>query len=121
MGSAYNPLQAPEYIAGTITVSGGQIGVPQNLLALAIAQLEPNTPGAGLYFNLQADSANTVSVKIGCPTKIAGALSDTNYGFELVPGGSSYRNSSGGGISAPIGPIQIFASAAATLHLELWA
>ena len=120
MGSAVNPLVAPEYVAGSITISGGQIGVPQNLIDLVRAQLEPNAAGAGLFMQLQADAANTTSVFVGCPSKIAGALSATNYGYELTPVGIGYRNTSGGGVSAPIAALQVFSAAAATLHFEAW-
>lgn len=118
--SSYNPLVSPEYIAGTITISGGQIGVVQNLLALIIAQLEPNCRGAGLFVNLQADPANTTDVLIGCATKLGGALSTTNFGFALTAGDQSYRNTSGGGISAPIGCLQILSAAAASVHVEIF-
>lgn len=119
MGSSYNPLVAPGYIAGTITITGAQISVPQSFLALIQAQLEANCPGAALYVNLYADSANTKSVKVGAPSGIGGALSDTNYGYALAAGGSAYKWSTGAGISAPIADLQLFCSAEATLHVEI--
>ena len=117
MGSTYNPLTAPSYIAGTLTISGAQIGVPQYLLALIQAQLEPNCPGAALLVTVCSD---TNSVLIGASSRIAGALSATNYGYALQAGGSSYRFTGGAGNSAPIADLQVFCATAATLHVEIY-
>ena len=114
MGSAYNPLVAPSYIAGTITLSGG---VVSNLLDLVKAQLEPNCPGAALMVTLTSDTDN---VYVGRYNQIAGALAATNYGYLLMSGGSAYKSSAGAGNSAPIADIQLLCAAGATLHIEIY-
>lgn len=120
MGLSYNPLNAPGYIAGTITISGGQIGVPQSLLSLIRAQLEANCPGTALMVQIMADAANAAAVFVGASSNIGGALSATNYGYALTGGGSSYKTSAGAGNSAPIADIQVFCAAAAILHVEIY-
>lgn len=125
MGSSYNPLSAPAYIAGTISLSGGQVSTPLTVLSLVQAQLEANCPGACLSLLIQADNGNNSShtLKIGAPSTLGGALSDTNYGVELVataPGNIYYRSSAGSGISVDIGNLQVFISQAGKFHVEIY-
>ena len=114
MGSTYNPLNAPGYVAGTLTLSAGAV---TNLLDLIKAQLEPNCPGAAIMVNLTSD---TDLVYVGASSRIAGALSATNYGYLLASGGSVYKCSAGAGNSAPIANIQLLCAAGATLHVEVY-
>ena len=114
MGSTYNPLNAPSYIAGTLTLSAGTVAF---LIDLIKAQLEPNCPGAALMVNLTSD---TDAVYVGASNRIAGALSAANYGYKLDGGGSSYKCSTGAGNSAPIADIQLLCASQATLHVEIF-
>ena len=80
------PLFTAPFVAGTITISGTAIGVPQNLLALIQAQLDPNCPGTGYEVIIQAD--NSGPVYVGAQSPIKGPLSTTNYGYLLAAGSS---------------------------------
>jgi len=114
---AYDPLNSPAYVAGTLTVPAG---VPTNLLALIQASLEPNYNGAALGVTIQADAANSDNVYVGAASHSGGALSATNYGYVLSASGSAYRSSAGAGFSAPVGQIQVFAVAQQTIHVECY-
>lgn len=58
MGAAATgyPLIPSGYVAGTITISALQAGVPQQLLTLIQAQLDANCPGAGQEVTIQVDA-----------------------------------------------------------------
>lgn len=116
-GSTFNPMNPPSYIAGTITISAGQAGTPQSLLTLIQNQLNPNCPGSGMEVNLQTDDSGALFV--GVANKI-GALSNTNYGYQLGAGGVSrtYRTSFPGA-SSPVGSLQVLMNSAGTFHVEV--
>ena len=114
MGSVYNPLTAPSYIAGTITLAPG---VVTDLLTVIIAQLEPNCPGAALMVNIQSDTDN---VYIGRWNQLKGALSASNYGYKLDADGNSYRSSAGAGNSASVADIHLLCAGEAVLHVEIY-
>lgn len=117
MSTTANPLVAPAYTAGTITITGG---VVTNLLAAIQAQLEPNQSGAALGITLTADQSNAGIVYVGAASTLGGPLTSTNYGYSLNPTGSSYRNTPGAGFSAPVGQIQLLSPSNATLHVEIY-
>lgn len=108
---ATTAIPAP-YVGGTIVVPAGQ---PANLLQLIQQQLQPNCPGSSVELVLSAES----SVFIGSASAIGGPLSDTNYAFELLPGTPRIYRSGYPGNSTPIGDLQVFATAAAELHVEV--
>ena len=117
------PLFAAGYVAGTITISAQQAGVPQQLLALVQAQLDPNCPGAGQEVTLQTDSSGALYV--GEQNK-AGALSTTNYGYVLdaaqtglVAGASRTYRTSFPGAHSPVGDLSVLMTAAGTFHVEV--
>jgi hypothetical protein len=99
---------------------GGSVVVPANeatsLFALIQQQLQPNCPGGAAELVLSADDA----VFVGSASAIGGPLSETNYAFQLTPGGPPriYRSSFPGN-QAPLADLQVFAAAAAVLHVEV--
>jgi hypothetical protein len=119
MGAAATgfPLLPSGYVGGTITISAGQAGSPQSLLALIQAQLDSNCPGTGQEVDLQTDSSGALYVGA---SNLVGPLSATNYAYELVSGGASrtYR-SSFPGFSSPVGSLSVFMAAAGTFHVEI--
>lgn len=117
MSASANPLAAPAYTAGTITILAG---VVSNLLAVIQAQLEPNQSGGALGITLTADQGNGGTVYVGAASTLGGALTATNYGYSLSPTGSGYRNTPGAGFSAPVGQIQLYSPSNATLHVEIY-
>lgn len=123
MGAAAtaNPLLPSGMVAGTIAISSQQAGVPQSLLTLMQAQLDPNCPGAGQEVTIQAD--NSGAVYIGRPNQM-GALSTSNYGYllvagtsALIPGGAISFQTSFPGNNAPVGDLQVLMSASGTFHV----
>jgi hypothetical protein len=104
-------IPAP-YVGGTIFVPAG---VPSNILQLIQQQLQPNVTGSSAEFKLTADDA----VFVGAASAIGGPLSDTNYAYELLPGETRLYRTSFPGDNTPIGDLQVFASAAAVLHVEV--
>lgn len=127
MGAAATgtPLLPSSYVAGTITISAGQAGTPQQLLALIQAQLDANCPGVAYILTIQADASNPVY--IGRQTPLGGALSTTNYGVlldkaqsPLLAGANKVYQSAFPGSHAPIGDIQVLMSGAGnTFHVEV--
>jgi hypothetical protein len=111
------PLMPSGYVAGTITISAGQAGVPQQLLALIQAQLDANAAGAGYEVTLQTDSSGALYV--GRQSTLGGALSSTNYGYQLPSGGSSRTYRSGfPGAHSPVGDLMVLMTATGTFHVE---
>jgi len=121
MGAAATgiPLFPAGLVAGTITISGGQIGVPQQLLTLIQAQLDPNCPGAGYEVYIENDLAVGSTLYVGRESKNGGPLSATNYGRAFLPGAGYTFRSGFPGSHSPVGDLQVFASAAATFHVVI--
>jgi len=119
MGAAATgfPLLPSGYVAGTITISSGQAGTPQQLLTLIQTQLDANCPGAGQEVTLQADG-NSGALYVG-RANLVGALSTSNYGYVLQPGNSRTYRSSFPGNSSPVGDLQVFMVAAGVFHVEV--
>lgn len=105
-------IPAP-YTGGSIIVPAGS---PTNLLTLIQQQLQPNCPGSSHELVLSADEA----VFVGSASMIGGALSDTNYAFQLAAGGAPriYRSAFPGN-STPLADLQVFAAAEAVMHVEV--
>ena len=119
MGAAATgyPLLPVGYVGGTITISAGQAGTPQNLLALIQAQLDPNCPGSGQEIQIQSDASGPVYIG---RSNLAGALSATNYGYQLPYAFTSRTYRSGfPGASSPVGDLWVFMAAAGTFHVEV--
>lgn len=119
MGAAAtgSPLYPAGYVAGTITISPAQAGVPQQLLALVQAQLDPNCPGAGQEVQLQADASGTLY--IGEASPLGGALSTTNYGYLLTSGSSRIYRTTFPGRHSPVGDLQVLMTLSGTFHVEV--
>lgn len=117
MSASANPLVAPAYTAGTISISAGKVS---NLLAVIQAQLEPNQSGGALGITITADQANAGTVYVGAASTLGGPLSAVNYGYALNPTGQSYRNTPGAGFAAPVGQIQLLSPQSAILHVEIY-
>lgn len=101
------------YVGGSVIVPPGE---PVSLLALIQQQLTPNCPGSSMELLLEADD----SILVGCASTIAGPLSETNFAYELLPGGPPrvYRSSFPGHCT-PLGDLQVFATAGGVLHVEV--
>jgi hypothetical protein len=115
MGAAATgfPLMPSGYVAGTITLSDS---LPHSLLALVQAQLDQNAAGAGYEVNLQTDASGALYVG---RFNAIGALSSTNYGYQLPAGGSSRTYRSGfPGAHSPVGDIQVLMVGGGTFHIE---
>lgn len=107
------------YVAGAISVPAG---VVSNVLTLIQAQLAPNCPGTAVEFQIGPDPGNSGSVSVGAFSQLNGPLSATNYAYRLTPTGLPriYRSTYPGS-STPIGDLQVWAAAAAVLHVEVQA
>jgi hypothetical protein len=114
-----NPTIPPAYVAGAVNITAATV---QNLLALIQAQLAANCPGTAVELMLTADAANTAAISVGAASTIKGALSASNYGYQLPATGGVTRvyRSTYPGNQAPVGEIQVFSTAAAVLHVELF-
>ena len=116
MGAAATgfPLMPSGYVAGTITLSDS---LPHSLLALVQAQLDPNAAGAGYEVDLQTDASGDLYV--GRQSPLGGALSSTNYGYQLPAGGASRTYRSGfPGAHSPVGDLQVLMVGGGTFHIE---
>lgn len=119
-----SPLFPAGYVAGTITISAGQANVPQQLLALIQAQLDPNCPGAGQEVTLQTDTSGALFVG---EQNSAGPLSTTNYGYVLdksqvagyLAGASRTYRTTFPGTHSPVGDLMVLMAAAGTFHVEV--
>ena len=112
-------LFASTYVAGTITISAGQAGTPQNLLLLIQAQLDAQCPGAAQEVTIQTDASGSLYVG---RYNLVGALSTTNYGYLLSsgsPGASRTYRSSFPGNNSPVGDLWVLMTGAGTFHVEV--
>lgn len=112
------PGYAPApYVAGNVTLPAGVVA---NLLELIQDQIQANCPGTAVEFMIQADPANGGAVSFGAASQLGGPLSGTNYAYKLSPTSPPrvYR-SSYPGTSTPIGELQVLATTAAVLHVEV--
>ena len=118
MAAALSPRPSvpSPYVAGRIGVPAG---TPVNLLGLIQAQLDPNCPGTAVELQIVADRANTVPVYVGAYSRLAGPLSASNWGSELLAGDGRVYASTYPGSSVPLGQLQVFAAAQAWLHVEV--
>jgi hypothetical protein len=114
-----SPTVPAAYVAGTITLPANTVA---NVLALIQAQLAPNCPGAGIEFQISADASNTAPVQAGARSQLGGAVSATNWAYQLAAGGAArgYR-AAYPGTYTPLGELQVFSTAAAILHVEVFA
>lgn len=115
MGAAATgfPLMPSGYVAGTITLSDS---LPHQLLTLIQSQLDPNAAGAGYEVDLQTDASGALYVG---RANTAGALSSTNYGYQLPAGGTSRTYRSGfPGAHSPVGDLQVLMVGGGTFHVE---
>lgn len=110
------PHQPASFVAGRLSLVSNQVA---SLLELVQSQLEPGCPGACVELALTADAMNGGSVYIGAPSRLAGSLSATNWGYELLPGDVRVYQSSFPGSSTPLGALQVLASGQAYLHVEV--
>ena len=110
------PLYPSGMVAGTIAIGSAQANVPQSLLALIQAQLDPNCTGTGQEVNIQTD---TGSLYVGRPSPLGGALATTNYGYLLTAGSSRTYRSSFPGNNSPVGDLSVLMTAAGTFHVEV--
>lgn len=117
MGAAATglPLFPPAMVAGTITIAGGNISTPVQLLGLIQSQLDANCPGSARAVRIQA---GTVTLFVGRFSPTGGALSATNFGYQLTAGLSAIYGSSYPGSNAPLGDLQVF-MAAGTFSVEV--
>lgn len=108
-----SPTVPAPYVGGSVVVPAGQ---PTSLLGLIQQQLQPNCPGSSAELVISADEA----IYVGSASALGGPLSATNYAYELTPGAAPriYRSSFPGN-STPLADLQVFAAAAATLHVEV--
>jgi hypothetical protein len=85
-------------------------------------QLQENTPGTAVEFQVAADAANTSSVYAGAASYRGGPVSATNWAYQLTPGGAArgYR-AAFPGTNTPLGQLQLFSPATAVLHVEVQA
>lgn len=114
-----SPLFPAGYVAGTITISAGQAGTPQQLLALIQAQLDANCPGAGYEVAVSNDINSNQTLYVGRQSALGGPLSATNYGYALTAGGARIYRSGYPGSHSPIGDLQVLFAAAGSFHVEI--
>jgi hypothetical protein len=114
------PLLPTGFVAGTITISAGQAGTPQNLLTLVAAQLDANVSRTPYYIRIEADSSGVVY--IGAPSPLLGALATTNYGRLLAtgsPGGNAVFESYFPGAQPSGQQLSVLMSGSGTFHVEI--
>jgi|SRR5215472_4008597 len=112
-----NPSIPVPYLAGTLNLTAGAVA---NLLTLIQAQLATNCPGSVIELLISPDAANSGGVEIGAYSQIAGALSATNFGYTLAATSPPrLYQASYPGMTISLGDIQVFAAAAAKLHVEI--
>ena len=105
------------YVAGTITLRPGEVS---NLLELIQEQLAENCPGSAAELKIWAGPGNMGSVSIGAASFKGGPLSQTNFAYRLTPNSQPviYRSTFPGN-STPLGELQVFATSANQLHVEV--
>jgi hypothetical protein len=106
------PSVPPPYVGGTVWTPAGTVA---NLLLLIQQQLAPNCPGTCVEFRLEADA----EVYVGAASSIGGALTTTNYAYALAAATPRLYRSNFAGSSTPIGDLQVLASVATALHVEV--
>lgn len=109
-------IAAPAYVAG-------RIGVPVglwNLLGLIRSSLELYCSGSCYELAITADADNSTSLYLGAMSPGGGALSATNFGYELEPGQVRHYYAAFPGATVPLGAIQIFATSLGYAHVEVF-
>lgn len=111
-------IPAP-YVGGTIELEAGVVG---NLLQLIQTQLQRNCPGSATELQLWADPTNFGSISVGSASQLGGPLTATNCAYRLTPtSGPRLYRSTYPGASIPLGDLQVRATGAARLHVEVQA
>jgi len=116
------PLLPKGYVAGTITISAGQAGTPQSLLALVQAQLDPNVNVNPYRVWVQSDTSG--NLYLGSQTNLVGNLSASNYGVFLPTATATFTpfreyESVFPGANATFGDLYVFMSSSGTFHVEV--
>lgn len=111
------PAVPPAYVGGSINVPAGQVS---NLLKLIQAQITPNCPGSAVELQIVADASNSGAVNFGAAGQISGPVSATNWAYQLTPTSPPrvYQSTFPGNQTA-LGELQVYAAAAAILHVEV--
>lgn len=114
---AADPTVAQAYVGGTITLPAN---TPSNLYLLAVAQLSAECPAAATEIAIYSDAATSSShtLKIGS-TNLVGAVSDTNFGYEVAAGLSRIYRGADAAYKMPVGRLTLFASAQTSVHVEI--
>lgn len=111
-------IPAP-YVGGVVDL---EPGVVLNLLELIQTKLQRNCPGSATELQLWADSTNFGSISVGSASQLGGPLSADNCAYRLTPtSGPRIYRSTYPGSSVPLGDLQVLASGAARLHVEVQA
>jgi hypothetical protein len=114
-----NPSIPASYVAGSINLPANAV---VNLLDLIQQQITPNCPGSATELQIWSDAGNTGSIAVGAAGLLSGPLSATNYAIKLTPtGGPRIYRSTYPGSSTPIGDLQLLATVASVLHVEIQA
>src|SRR5215467_3672210 len=113
------PSIPASYVAGRVTLEAGKV---ENLLELIQKQLAANCPGSATELSLWAGAGNTGSISVGAVSFIGGPLTSTNCAYRLTPSSAPrvYRSTFPGN-STPLGELQVLATSAAVLHVEVQA
>jgi hypothetical protein len=114
-----SPIAPTGYVAGTINLPAN---VVSGVLALIQAQLAANCPGTAVEFQIAADAGNAQVVYVGAASTLGGPLTIANWAYQLTAGGPArgYR-AAFPGTQTPLGQIQVLSTAAAQLHVEVFA
>jgi len=104
------------YVAGRVQLVANTVA---NLLTLVQQYLEPDCPGAAVEVALTADAGNSGNIYLGAYSYLGGPLTATNWGYELKPGDVRVYQSTYPGSSTPLGAVQVLATSAAVLHVEV--
>ena len=110
------------YVAGKIDLTAGVVGNLLDMIRDPINGINPNCPGSATEFTLRADPANAGAIAVGAASPVGGPLSATNYAYLLTATSPPriYRSTYPGN-STPLGDLQVLASSAAILHVEVQA
>jgi hypothetical protein len=113
------PSVPAPYVSGAVQIPAGAV---YNLLVLIQQQLQANCPGSAVELMISADPANVGVVKIGAASAISGPLTATNYAYSLSPTSDPriYRSVYPGS-NVPLGELQVLATNASILHVEVTA
>lgn len=110
------PSTPTTYVAGRITLPANTV---QNLLVLIQRQLDPNCPGGPREVRLTVVSGG--NIYIGAASPLGGALSATNCAYSLAAGQSRTYKSNYPGSNVALGNLQVLASSATQLNVEVQA